>query len=186
MGKHPIRFNSVVTAFLLGVTFSSSAFAQETSLDDLYQELLTADETNHERIADRILDRLDKSGSATIDLLLRRGEEALEQGDFVAAAEHYTATIDHAPEFSAAYSGRAQAYFNLEMIGPALDDLRAALVLEPRHFNAMFGVGIIMEGLERPEDAREVYRAILEIYPLEPDTLEALERVNLQLEGQAL
>jgi len=186
MGTRMNRFNSTVTAFLLGLTLSLPAYAQQTTLDELFQELLEADEATHERIANRIASRWEKSGSATIDLLLRRGEEALEAADFVQASEHYTAAIDHDPMFVAAYAGRAQAYFNLELVGPALDDLRQVIVLEPRHFNAMFGVGIILEGLERPEEAKEVYEAILEIYPLEQDTLDALARVDLQLEGQAL
>lgn len=186
MGMQLIRFNSVLTAFVLTLGLLGPAQAQQASLDELYQELLEADEATHERIANRISAELEKSGSATIDLLMRRGEEAMEEGEFNEAVEHFTATVDHAPDFAAGYSGRAQAFFNLDMIGPALDDLRQVLVLEPRHFDAMFGVGIILEGLERPEDAREVYRAVLEIYPLDTDTLDALARVNLQLEGQAL
>lgn len=183
---HAIRFNSVLSAFVLTLGLLGPAQAQQATLDDLFQELLEADEGSHERVANRISSRWEKSGSATIDLLLRRGTEAMDEGEFVEAVEHFTATIDHDPTFAAGYSGRAQAFFNLDQIGLALDDLRQVLVLEPRHFDAMFGVGIILEGLERPEDARDVYQAVLEIYPLEPDTLVALERVNLQLEGQAL
>lgn len=186
MGTHAIRFNSVLAAILLTLGLFGPAQAQQATLDDLFADLAEADEATHERIANRISSRWEKSGSATIDLLLRRGTDAMDDGDYVQAVEHFTATIDHDPAFAAGYSGRAQAFFNLDMIGPALDDLRQVLVLEPRHFDAMFGVGIILEGLERPEDAREVYREVLEIYPLEPDTLTALERVNLQLEGQAL
>jgi tetratricopeptide (TPR) repeat protein len=179
-------FNSVLPAILLTLGLLSPAAAQDAPLDELYQELLEADEATHARIADRISAAWEKSGSATIDLLLRRGADALEAGDFVQAVEHFTAAADHDPGFAGAYAGRAEAFFNLDMIGQALDDLREVLVLEPRHFDAMFGVGIIMEGLERPEDAREVYQSILEIYPLDPDTTEALERLNLQLEGQAI
>lgn len=180
------RFNSVLPAILLTLGLFTPLAAQEADLDVLYQELLDADDATHARIADRISAAWDKSGSATIDLLLRRGEDALEAADFVQAVEHFTAAVDHDPAFAGAYAGRAQAFFNLDMIGQALDDLREVLVLEPRHFEAMFGVGIILEGLERPTEAREVYQAILDIYPLDPDTKEALERVNLQLEGQAI
>jgi len=186
MVMHAPRFNSVLSAILLTLGLFTPAMAQEGPLDDLYQDLLEADEATHERIADRIASAWEKSGSATIDLLLRRGEEALEEGEFVEAIEHFTAAVDHDPAFAGAYSGRSQAFFNLDMIGQALDDLRKVLVLEPRHFEAMFGIGIILEGLERPDEAREVYQAILEIYPLDSDTNDALERVNLQLEGQAI
>lgn len=186
MGTQLIRFNSIVTAFVLGLAMSGPLVAQQTSLDDLFQELLEADEGSHQRVADRISAALDKSGSATLDLLVRRGHEAMDEADFVQAVEHFTASIDHDPDFVGGYSGRAQAFFNLDMIGPALDDLRQVLVLEPRHFDAMFGVGIILEGLERPDEAHDVYLAILDIYPLDPEATAALDRVKLQLEGQAL
>jgi tetratricopeptide (TPR) repeat protein len=121
-----------------------------------------------------------------MDLLLRRGEDALEAGDFEAAVEHFTALVDHAPDFAEGYHGRASAYYSLNLIGPALDDLRQVLVLEPRQFDAMLGVGVILESLDRPQQAMDAYQRILEIYPRDASALESVERLKLQLEGQVL
>ena len=68
----------------------------------------------------------------------------------------------------------------------ALDHLRQALVLNPRHFGAMRGVGVILEDLGRPADALEVYRAILALNPASIDMQKAADRLELELEGQAL
>ncbi|WP_339929791.1 tetratricopeptide repeat protein [Yoonia sp. 208BN28-4] len=155
-------------------------------LDDLFQELLEADEQTHSRIADRISGQWERSGSAAIDLLYRRGTDALEENEPGIAAEHLTAALDHDPTFAEGYHARASAYYALGMVGPALDDLRQTLVLEPRHFDAMFGFGVLLEELERYEDAAEVYRRIQEIYPLDPEAAAGLERISLQLEGQSL
>ena len=149
-----------VTAFVLTLTLTGPSFAQETALDSLFQELSEADEGNHTRIANRVIARFEKSGSPAMDLLLRRGGEALEQDDEHAAIEHLTALIDHAPDFAEGYHRRATAYFRAGLTGPALDDLRQTLVLNPRHFRAMFGVGIIMEDLGRQEEAIAAYEAV--------------------------
>ena len=111
---------------------------------------------------------------------------ALEEGEDRAAIEHLTALVDHAPDFAEGYHRRATAYFRAGLLGPALDDLRQTLVLNPRHFRAMFGVGTIMEMFGRQDDAIAAYKAVLEIYPLEPDATDALARLAIEIEGQAI
>lgn len=175
-----------VTAFALTFTLTSPSLAQETGLDSLFQELSEADDSNHDRVAKRVIARFEKSGSPAMDLLLRRGGEALEEGDEQAAIEHLTALVDHAPDFAEGYHRRATAYFRAGLMGPALDDLRQTLVLNPRHFRAMFGVGLILEDLGRQEEAIAAYDAVLDIYPLEPDATNALARLALEIEGQAI
>ena len=72
------------------------------------------------------------------------------------------------------------------MTGPALDDIRQALALNPRHFEAMRGLALIMEELDRSADALELYDMILAINPQSTEVNEAKARLQLQLEGQAL
>lgn len=186
MGTRIHRFKCIVTAFLAALVLAGPAVAQQKTLDALYQELIDAGPEDHDRIAGQIIDRWETTGSAAMDLLLRRGQEALEAGDPQAAVEHLTALVDHAPDFAEGYHARASAYFQLDLIGPALDDLGHALALNPRHFDAMFGLGAVFEGLERPERALEAYREVLKLYPLDPEALEAVDRITLTIEGQAI
>lgn len=186
MATHIHPFKRTVTAFVLTFALTAPLAAQETGLDALFQELIAADEDSHERIAERITGAFGKSGSATMDLLLRRGNDALEAGEPDAAVEHFTALVDHAPDFAEGYHSRASAYYSVGLIGPALDDLRQALVLNPRHFQAMFGVGILMEELGRDDEARAAFAAVLEVYPLDPQATSAISRLDLAQMGQAI
>ncbi|MCK0097562.1 tetratricopeptide repeat protein [Yoonia sp. F2084L] len=180
------RFKCIVTALFLAVGFSLPVAAQQTPLDELYQELAEADEGTYVRIERQIIAQWEKSGSPAMDLLLRRGKDALEDGAPDAAAEHFTALIDHAPEFAEGYYGRASSYYLLGLTGPALDDIRRALTLNPRHFEAMRGLAIIMEELSRPDDALELYEMILTMNPNSAEVLAAVDRLKLQQEGQSL
>lgn len=183
---HSHRFKCIVTALCVAVGFSLPVYAQQTTLDELYQDLAEADESTYARIEGQIIAQWEKSGSAAMDLLLRRGKDALEDGQPDVAAEHFTALIDHAPDFSEGYYGRASSYYLLGLTGPALDDIRRALTLNPRHFEAMRGLAIIMEELQRPDDALELYEMILTMHPNSQDVLVSVDRLKLQLEGLAL
>ena len=184
MLTHP--FKCTVTALFFAVGFSLPVLAQETVLDGLYQELLDADEQSYARVERQIMSEWEKSGSPAMDLLLRRGKDALDDGQPDVAVEHFSALVDHAPEFAEGYYGRASSYYLLGLIGPALADIREALRLNPRHFEAMRGLANILQELERTEDARELYELILTINPQSAEAQLAVDFLNLQLEGQAL
>lgn len=184
-------FKHILAALFAAVWFSIPLGAQEGApegrLARLYSELATAlDADSADRIADQITAEWSKSGSPAIDLLLRRGEEALESGEFVVAANHFTAAIDHDPTFAEAWHSRAAAYYQAGLIGPALDDLRETLVLNPHHFAAMNGVGVILEELGQTEEALAAYRQVQAIHPQEPDVTGAIERLETALQGVTL
>ena len=186
MGMLLDRFKCVVAALSLTVAFAPPIAAQENLLDELYQDLAEAEPADSLRIENRIVAEWEKSGSAAMDLLLRRGQEALEEGQPEAAVEHFSALVDHAPMFSEGYFGRASSYYLLGLTGPALDDIETVLRLNPRHFAAMTGLAVVMEELGRPDDALEIYRMVLDIHPNLVEALAATERLELELEGQAL
>lgn len=186
MGTLLTSIKCTVAAFACFSLMTGAATAQGAQVDDLLADLQEAGEEDHADLAARIVSQWEKSGSAAMDLLYRRGTDALENNELDAAVEHLTALLDHAPEFAEGYHARASAYFALGYVGPALADLQDALRLEPRHFEAVFGLGAVLEALERTEDALEVYQEVLKIYPRDPDALEAIERIELTLRGQSL
>ncbi|WP_341366519.1 tetratricopeptide repeat protein [Yoonia sp. BS5-3] len=155
-------------------------------MDELYQQLLEADEQSYLRIEGQIMTEWEKSGSPAMDLLLRRGKEALNDGAPEVAVEHFTALVDHAPNFAEGYYGRASSYYDLGLLGPALDDIRQTLVLNPRHFEAMRGLGSIMMELDRTADALELFELILTINPQSQEAKDTVDFLEIQLEGQAL
>ncbi len=155
-------------------------------MDLLFERLQQAEPQEVERIEGQIITEFGKSGSPAMDLLRRRGEEALEAGEFGIAVEHFTALVDHAPAFAEGYHGRATAYYNLGLYGPAIDDLRETLVLEPRHFGAMIGVAVILEELERPDDALEVWQQVEALMPNDPEVAEVIARLQTQMTGETL
>ncbi|QBF32433.1 tetratricopeptide repeat protein [Thalassococcus sp. S3] len=183
----------IVAAFLLLVTFSLPLHAQEqrpaadlTDEAELLERLAGADKAEAAHL-DRQLQALwRKSGSSAMDLLLRRGRDAIEVGDADAALEHLTALTDHAPDFAEGWHARASVYFEKEMYGPAVSDLERALFLNPNNYNAIFGLGTILETFEDYDRAFDAYQRALTIHPHHEDVLQAVERVKTKVDGQAL
>ena len=121
-----------------------------------------------------------------MDMLLSRGRYALGQGDVDQAIGHFTALIDHAPEFAEGWNGRATAYFQRGDLGLSVEDIAHALTLEPRHFGALSGLAMIYESLEKPEKALAVYRRVLAIHPNADGVSDAIDRLTADTLGTDL
>jgi tetratricopeptide (TPR) repeat protein len=185
MSDH-FRFKCIVAALALGFGFSMPVVAQTERLDQLFAELSQTDEEGSLQIEQQIIAEWEKSGSPSIDLLLRRGQEALDEGAPDAALDHFSALVDHAPDFAEGYYLRATAFYLLDEIGPAMADLEEVLIRNPRHFEAMRGLALMMEENGRPAEALELYDMILDIVPYSTQALDERERLYQQLEGQAI
>lgn len=175
-----------VTAFLAGFLLSGAVIAQDVELEALFEGLKTAEPQQAIQIENRIVELWSKSGSSSMDLLLNRGREALEEGDTVLAIEHFTALIDHAPEFAEGYNMRATAHFQTGRYGLSLEDIRQTLTLNPRHFGAMSGLALILEELGRPDDALAAWREVEAINPNREGLSDAILRLERQVEGETL
>lgn len=160
--------------------------AHADRLTDLFAELQQPDQEAWGRIERQIVTEWSRSGSASADLLLQRGRRAMAQGDVPAAIEHLTALTDHAPDFAEGYNARATAYFRQGLYGLAIADIARVLELNPMHFGALAGLGTILEEVGRDERALAAYRAAQAIHPHQPAVKTAVERLELQITGQAL
>ncbi len=175
-----------VAAFLLQLPLAGGALAQDDELSALFEGLKTADPAAVRQIEGRIYTIWSQSGSDAMDLLLTRGRDAMEQGDTAKAIQHFSALIDHAPDFAEGYNGRATAYFQLGRFGLALEDIRQALLRNPRHFDAMSGLALILEEIDEPVAALDAWLQVEQLHPNREGLLEAKTRLARQVEGTEL
>jgi tetratricopeptide (TPR) repeat protein len=181
-----LQILKAATACCAATFLSSAALAQEDPLDPLFEALKQSEPPGSTEIENRIWEEWSKSGSASMDLLLQRGREALEAGEIDLAIEHFSALVDHAPDFAEAYNSRATAYFQDGEYGLALEDIRRTLALNPRHFGAMSGLAMILEEMGREDGALEAWRAVEALNPSREGVGEAIERLERQVEGVTL
>ena len=126
------------------------------------------------------------TGSPAMDLLLKRGETALALGDYKQAIDHLTALIDQAPDFAEAWNARATAYYYAGYLGPSLADIEHTLALNPHHFGALAGLGMIFEAEGDTQKARKAYAASLAIHPHQDAVRQSLDRLEQESLGDEL
>ncbi|WP_171098472.1 tetratricopeptide repeat protein [Ruegeria sp. HKCCD7255] len=189
MGIATHKLKGTVAAFVVLVMYSSTCIAQEADLRDEAALLEQLSQSTPEQAVniDRQLQALwSQSGSASADLLLERGREALDEGDAEAAIDHLTALTDHAPKFAEGWHARASAFFGIDRFGMAVADLEYALTLNPNNYEALYGLGLIFEIVEKPQQALDAYNRALAIHPHHEEVTNAVNRLKPQVEGQSL
>ncbi|WP_282129663.1 tetratricopeptide repeat protein [Roseobacter litoralis] len=185
MAMHAQILKLIVTALFVVPLFLAPAKAQ-TSETDLLQQLQTAPESDANRLERELALIWDQSGSAAMDLLLKRGREALEAEDNARAVEHLSALTDHAPEFAEGWHARATALYRTGLYGPALDALHKALLLNPNNFNAIFGLGVMLREFGDLERSATAFDRVLELNPHHERAKAAKEQLAVQGLGQTL
>jgi tetratricopeptide (TPR) repeat protein len=178
--------HNFIVAALLSFFVGLPVQAQTERLDTLFDELAASDERSARRIEREIWSEWSKSGSPAMDLLLQRGRDAMAEGDTTAAIEHLTALTDHAPEFAEGWNALATAYFQAGDYGPSINEIARTLTLNPRHFGALSGLGLIFEELGDDARALEAYKAALAIHPHLAGAREKVEQLEAQATGQEL
>jgi len=156
----------------------------ELSLDELFAKLPeNAKLPAGERIEQEILRRFNRSGSATADLLMSWADEAMGDNDYPLALDLLDQIIVVKPDFAEAWNKRATVYFMIDDYGASLSDIRQTLALEPRHFGALAGFGMILRAMDRNEEAIRVLKRALEINPRLDNVQETLEQLEKETAG---
>ena len=125
-------------------------------------------------------------GEPTLNELMGRGVEAMQENRLGDAAECFTELILAAPGFAEAWNKRATVYYLMDRLEGSVRDIERTLALEPRHFGAISGMGLIF--LERGDEqgALDAFEKVLEIHPNAPGARLHVDRLRERLKHQRI
>jgi len=127
-------------------------------LEALFRRLTSTDDAiEGDTIVDEIWRVWLQSGRAEIDELMQSALALLEAGKPQAAMARLDQIVAQAPDWAEGWNKRATVLYLLDDYDRSLADIDRVLALEPRHFGALAGRGLI-------HLAREDYRAALDDY----------------------
>lgn len=167
-------------------TMPAPVLEPEERLESRLDALRRAEEAEAADIAQEVLALWADADSATIDLLMERGEEALMAGETDLAARMFDHVTRLAPDFAEGWLRAAQIAHARQDWDYSLEALNRALTLEPRRFDAYYLLGRTLEQAERPEAALEAYEQALEIYPEYELAGQSAARIRARLRGRTL
>lgn len=157
------------------------------ALKGLYERLAAAPTPDMAKAVAQALERIWRtSGSPTLDLLLARATEAIEARRLDLAQSLLSSVLELQPDFTEAWNRRAYAFNAADDPQRALADLRHVLALDPNHFRALEGMGIMMRGLGEKKAALAAYKKLLEVYPFFEGAAKAVEELTVEVEGQGI
>ncbi|MCX8508100.1 MAG: tetratricopeptide repeat protein [Rhodobacteraceae bacterium] len=176
----------LLMAFLAASLGRAEENAAQSRMAGWFFQLADPENDKWEQALSQIETEWSKSGSPALDLLLQRGRQAMEAGDLPAAIEHLTALTDQAPDFAEGWNARATAYYLSGRYGPSISDIEHVLKLEPRHFGALAGLGMMLEEIGRKAEAIKAFKASLAIHPHQEGISQALKELEQETSGTEL
>jgi len=157
------------------------------TLDKLFAELKRQrNDKAAERIAGRIWTEWFKSGSATVDLLMKWAGDAIDKKKYDAALDFLDQVTVLAPNYAEGWNRRATVHYLTKNYAKSMADIEKTLELEPRHFGALSGMAAILKDSGRKQLALDAYQRVLAIYPMMRNAQNEVATLSEELAGEGI
>jgi tetratricopeptide (TPR) repeat protein len=154
-------------------------------LDELFQRLGRTKDSDEAQGLTGAIERVwMRSGSDTADLLMERVSTVMAAKEWPLAEELLDRVVEIEPQWAEAWNKRATVRFFHDDLSGSMEDLSHVLKLEPRHFMALVGMGVILEKSDREKDALRVFRRVLEINPQLEDIRKKVDKLTVEVDGR--
>lgn len=156
-------------------------------LDKLFGDLKRErNEKAAERIAAQIFQEWNRSGSASIDLMMQWSQKAIEDEKYNVALDFLDQVVTLQPSFAEGWNRRATLHYMMKNYAKSMADIDRTLELEPRHFGAMSGLAQIMADTGRKEQALKAWQRVLDIYPMLRNAQNQVATLSEELAGEGI
>lgn len=177
----------MTAALVFCFTNIGSADQTDQRLDGLFHTLQTSQDTEVLLEAEATIWEIwYQSGREAVDAMMLEAAELVRAGDLSAAELVYSRVIEEAPGFSEGWNRRATVRFYQRDYDGSLDDIEQTLKLEPRHFGAIWGLGMILGTQHDFERAIIAFERLLEIKPNATDARPRIELLKRELAKQSV
>ncbi len=177
----------MATAATLNFAAPVVAGQNDPRLNDLFAALkAAASEKEAAPIEARIWAIWTESGIEDIDRLMALGIAAMGIRDFRTAESVFTAIVRQAPDFAEGWNKRATLYYLMGKMEKSAADVDRVLSLEPRHFGALSGLGLIRLAEENEREALKAFERGLAIHPNMAGATTYIRKLKLKLLGRGI
>lgn len=185
------RWRSIgaVLASCGGLLIGGPAGSDQTDprLSGLFAELRSAPSpAAAAEVESRIWTIWSETGDPDMDKVYRVGNQALAIGDLATALKIFDAVVEKAPNFAEGWNKRATIYYLMGRFQESLADIDRTLELEPQHFGALAGLGLVNIQLDRDEAALDAFERVLKVTPQSPSAKANIEFVKQRIRDKSI
>ena len=173
-------FKVLVTAiFIIILPLKSFADQTDKRLNYLFEKLIIAEnDIEINKITNQIWKIWNEIDDPKVTRLFETGVQMISLGFYKRSIDYFDKVIISKPDFAEAWNKRATAHFMMGNFDLSMQDISQTLQLEPRHFGALDGMGLIFIHQGQYQQAIDVYDKMLEIFPFSIKTMEKKESIK--------
>ncbi len=160
---------------------------KQAQLDRLFDQLKAAkDKPEADSIGGQIERIWLRSGSDTVDLLMKRATQAAEANQQDVALDLLDSILALKPDWAEGWNRRATLDFIRKDLDASVRDIAAVLEREPRHYGAWSGLGVIYLQVNNKKQALAAFKRALEINPQLENAKEAVQKLTKEVDGNPI
>jgi tetratricopeptide (TPR) repeat protein len=169
----------IVSISLLFASKIALADQNDPRLNNLFKKLNETE--NQDEIRDLISDIWNiwyEVDDPKVIEYFEKGIQAMNLRNYPLAIRFFNNLIEEDPNFAEGWNKRATVHFMMGNFDQSMQDIIKTLELEPRHFGALDGMGLIFIHQGQFQQAIDVYDKMLEIFPFSIKTMDKKERIQ--------
>lgn len=173
------RLAWLVLGVLILVPSMGMAGQTDKRLDDLFARLKATSNPGEAQMAELSIWKIwAEAGDGATDTLMQLGMGAMQGGDLPGALSLFDAVTARAPDFAEGWNKRATVFFMMGAMEKSAEDVARVLALEPRHFGALSGLGLINTHLAKEDAAIAAFEQALKVNPHMPGVKANLDELR--------
>lgn len=171
------------------LSFAGPAFGDQTDerLDGLFESLrTTGDAIEAAQITREIWQIWRETVDVDAEDLMDKGVKDMSLQRYTEALETFSELVVEAPDYAEGWNKRATLYYVIGDYTSSIEDIKRTLALEPRHFGAMSGLGLIYIQLDQEETALQAFQSALKMNPHLVGAQRNIDAIRKNLSGEEI
>ena len=179
-------FAIIVLLALILLPPSARASQTDERLDTLFGRLQVSDNNGEAAaLTQQIWEIWHQSDNDVVYDLMSKGIEEMSIGNYDVALSAFKKVVEVEPKFAEGWNKRATVYYLMQEYESSIRDIERTLELEPRHFGALSGLGLIFLAMGNEGAALEAFEAALKVNPHLPGARTRAEQLRRRIRSKS-
>lgn len=175
----------ILATLVMAAPATGWADQSDERLEELFDRLrTTADPLEAQIIEVQIWQIWIDSGREDINALVVEGSRSMVQGLLKEAIAIFDRVVTALPDFAEGWNKRATAHYLNRDYTASMIDIERTLALEPRHFGAISGMGLIFMARGDEANALRAFEEVLKVHPHAKGAKARVEELHKKLKAQ--
>jgi len=179
MPRFFFKYSIILSLVLIFSISPTIAGQKDTRLNKLFERLrVTQDLAEARGIEGTIWVIWTESENANVNRAMLIGIASMHAGQLGTALNKFNEVIQLAPDFAEGWNKRATIFYLMKKFDRSVNDIAQTLILEPRHFGALSGLGLINQAIGQNKAAIKAFEHALELNPHLPGLKEKVTKMK--------